>query len=336
MSSVKSVKSEIIDLGSENPAEVALVIDVSGSMNDKASSTTDGSKLQLTQAASSKFIKLMRNNKDSLGICSFSNTGRIVWGNKEDKVRYLENVSEQMNAIASVHNLSANGGTDMNEGLVKASAMFTSFDESNKAVILLSDGLDTDSEPDKKTAKNLNASKKYLYTIAIGNDADKPLLKELAGDDARYNPVVDAFVSNKVFNKIIGQLGIAYVLLNEIKEIPIDQFIGSVYPQAQADNTVPAGKTEVVIAVAWDKLDVTCAGVNTMTLLKDNEMSLNIGKVNSGSLEASNENLLVIHREDGVLIVKISNVKEGDQFGVEMEKYYDLKETIRFSVGVFA
>ena len=183
--------SEIVNLGSDNPAEVALVIDVSGSMK--------GDKILTTKAAASKFIKLMRVNKDSLGICSFNTLGKVEWG-ADQKVNLLANGGVQASAIGAVHGLAAGGGTDMHAGLDRASKMFTGFDASNKAVILLSDGQDSSTEAEKKLSQELNAAGKEVYTIAIGKDADHELLKSLAGDDDRYNAVPDAFTMNEVFD----------------------------------------------------------------------------------------------------------------------------------------
>ena len=122
-----------------------------------------------------------------------------------------------------------------------------------------------------------------------------------------------------------------------METIPSDQFIGKVYPQAQADNTVPEGKSEVVVAVAWDKLEQKFAGVNTLMLLKENQLSFGIGKMEFGSLTPPEKSdLLILHQEDGVLVVKISNAKPGDTYGVEIEQSFNTAEVVRFSVGVFA
>lgn len=329
-----NLQSEIIDLGEDNPVEIAMVIDVSGSMGQN-------SKLGQTQVAASKLAKLMRLEKDSLGICSFNTAGNLEWpeGNNH-KVKLLADRSVQTDAIASIHKLQAGGGTDMLPGLNLAKDMFTEA-VSNKAVILLSDGLDGHGgvTQEKQIASDLNTAGKEVYTIAVGNDADTALLEDLAGSPDRYNLVTDAFAANNVFHEIIDQLGIAKVLMNEIQEISADKFLGGVYPKAQADHKVPTGKTEVAIAAAWDKLDVTCKGVNTAlnAPLQAKEISLTIGKVNgSGSLEPPTGTLTKLHEEPGLWIGKLDGVSADEQYGVEMEKSYTSNEAIRLSVGVFA
>ena len=127
------------------------------------------------------------------------------------------------------------------------------------------------------------------------------------------------------------------MLLNKIKEISVEEFTGRVYPELRPENKVPSGKTEIVIALSWDKLDVTCEGVNEMVLLKENQIAFTVGKAESDSLaRTETSDLEILHNEKGTVVVKVSNVTAGDAYGVEMEKYFGLKEAVRFSVGVFA
>lgn len=327
------MSKQIIGLGSENPAEVAMVIDISGSM--AGTESKNATKLDLAKSACVKFIGVMRLQKDSLGVCSFSTNGEFEWG-ANNNVQLLADVGTRTSAIRSVLGLTTQGNTNMYAGLNLAGNMFSSFGASNKALILLSDGHDNEPGDEEAKATELNAADKFIYTVAIGSGSDKAKLERMAGKKSRYNYIGNAFNAQKVFNEIINEIGIANLLLNKITSLGSAEISKTV--ASQADNTVPEGKTSIVMAIAWDRLQYTCAGVNTNALLKENQVAFNVGTFNSnGILEFTDvANITIVSEDKGIVVLLIKNAKAGEHYGCAMQKYYISSDAIRFSVGVFA
>ncbi|WP_167330311.1 VWA domain-containing protein, partial [Flavobacterium denitrificans] len=126
------------------PLEVVLVIDVSGSMGDGS-----GKKpLAYAQDAAIDFINKMflpANNptgKNRVGIVTYSTTATIR--------KYLTNSSGQADLISVINGLSANGNTNIQDGLTKARSILLDPDPAKgatfdcataRSVVLLTDGV---------------------------------------------------------------------------------------------------------------------------------------------------------------------------------------------------
>jgi len=122
------------------PLEVVLVIDVSGSMGDG----NNPKPLAYAQDAAIDFINKMftaANNptgKNKVGIVTYSTTATIR--------RYLTNSSGQADLISVINGLSANGSTNIQDGLVKAREVLdptrATYDcATARSVVLLTDGV---------------------------------------------------------------------------------------------------------------------------------------------------------------------------------------------------
>ncbi|MTH18242.1 VWA domain-containing protein, partial [Flavobacterium sp. LC2016-01] len=123
------------------PLEVVLVIDVSGSMG----SGNNPKPLAHAQDAAIDFINKMflaANNptgKNKVGIVTYSTTASIR--------RYLTNSSGQADLISVINGLTANGSTNIQDGLVKAKAVLdpangATYDcATARSVVLLTDGV---------------------------------------------------------------------------------------------------------------------------------------------------------------------------------------------------
>lgn len=319
----------VIKSNRDNPAEVALVIDVSGSMGNYA-------KLDLAKAASIKFINLMRLKKDSLGICSFHTDAKYEWG-ANNQVQLLDTAQTKIEACDSVMALDSLARTNMGAGLTFAGKMFTSLQTDKKAIVLLSDGEDTvPGDSEVTIANQLNNDKKRIYTVAIGRAADKDKLKRIAGSDDRFNYADSTFSINEVFNKIIDQIGIAQLLLNEIVKMPAVSSLTRLHPLD--DNTVPAGIDTVIMAIAWDNIqDFKWAGLSAKYPTKSGDLVFNVGLfATDGSLkEISHSRIHEVENRPGVVVLKITNASEGEHYGCEMAKFYRDQKDLRFSVGIF-
>lgn len=178
-----------------NELWVALVVDVSGSMND------DGKLAQAKQAAKS-FVSRLRS-KDRTTIVTFS-----------DRVILQQQPTGDPGVLQrAIDGLQAKGPTRMNDGLARGVAeVMRSRPEARRAVILLSDGEDTGSEVDLATALGPATDAKVpVYTIGLGTDARADILSGIARDTkARYYAAPKAQDLDYVFKLLSGQLSAQY------------------------------------------------------------------------------------------------------------------------------
>nr|WP_315262573.1 gliding motility-associated C-terminal domain-containing protein [uncultured Flavobacterium sp.] len=124
------------------PLEVVLVIDVSGSMDDNIHNDPENS-LEHAQDAAIDFINrvfLDENNatgKNKIAIVTYANSGTIV--------KHLLPSKNKQELIDAINNLNANGHTNIEDGILKASKELNengTFDcITSRSIILLTDGV---------------------------------------------------------------------------------------------------------------------------------------------------------------------------------------------------
>lgn len=155
-------------------ADIMLVIDVSGSMNN------EDKIAQARQAAEAFLDNMEPTNRVGLAIFSDSIQVRVPLGN-------FESVEDTLRA--NIRSLQANGGTELFAAVTEIVGGMTSSSDDNRirAVVLLSDGADTGSKgytlADAITA--IDASRDalnpiILVPVAYGSDADINALNALA------------------------------------------------------------------------------------------------------------------------------------------------------------
>lgn len=152
--------------------EVAVVIDVSGSMED------DG-RLNKAKAALATFLGQL-SDEDYVSVTAFSDAASEL-----SPMGALGPKRQQL--IGQVEGLFANGGTRL---LDTTSEVYTALQseppgERIRAIVVLTDGLDTKStRSGDEVAAQLAVDKEgrsiKVFTIAFGGDADRDLLKRLA------------------------------------------------------------------------------------------------------------------------------------------------------------
>ncbi len=150
--------------------DIVFVMDVSGSMN--------GDKLKKTKTAFNFFVEKLNEN-DRFGIVAFSST---AWTWKEE----LQSVSKENRDDASsfIEQLSARGGTNINDSLLKALKFFDEDLERTKAVVFLTDGEAsngvTNSNSIIENYNSANTQKIRTFSIGVGNSINKQLLGRLS------------------------------------------------------------------------------------------------------------------------------------------------------------
>lgn len=130
----------------ENPAAVAILLDASGSMENK---------LSLVRAACSLFVEGL-NTGDSYSIFSFG----------DSKVRQLQKFTEIRDIPDAVWDLRARGQTSLYDAIVTASAALAARPERRRAMLIVSDGADTQSRAslDEATRRAVDA---HLVVYAV-------------------------------------------------------------------------------------------------------------------------------------------------------------------------
>lgn len=195
-----------------SPSDAMLVIDRSGSMNDKNGST--GTKLSNAKIAAKNFVDIMaKDPKNQLGLTSFATTATV---NNPLTTNYAS-IKTQLDA------LKGDGGTCIECGIKKANAELKAVQTQagrqgiKKIVVLLTDGRATTIDGSTKTVDSALAeqkaieaavagnteSKTIFFTIGLGADVNESFLKKIAtltGGQYYFSPTTDQL--NGIYQQI--------------------------------------------------------------------------------------------------------------------------------------
>lgn len=139
-----------------------LVIDRSGSMS--------GQKLQLSKAAAVEAVRLL-SARDYVGVVSFDSLAE--WAVKPTLLHDKQAVFRQIRMIPE------GGGTDIFPGLEQAHEAIRKLPAGQKHIILLTDGQSAGKDV-RPLAQEIAKSRITVSTVAVGADADFPLLAQVA------------------------------------------------------------------------------------------------------------------------------------------------------------
>lgn len=145
------------------PVDVALVIDISDSMEEPLSSA---------KAAARQFIDKLDIGRDQVAVIPFDDQARIAHDLDGDRAKI----------ISAVDSLTVQGGTAIDQGLKAAYRVITGPErrvEAEPAIILLSDGGSAEAAA-LFEAEKIKNEKIRLITIGFGESADQNLLGKLA------------------------------------------------------------------------------------------------------------------------------------------------------------
>jgi Ca-activated chloride channel family protein len=141
---------------------LVLVVDKSGSMA--------GTKIQLTEEAGSATVNFL-SDRDSVGVIAFDD--------QPSPVVNLTKVEDKRAIIRQVESIQAQGGTNMYPGLRMAQQWLQASDAQIKHIIVLSDG-QSEAGDFRGIARSIRDSGMTLTSVAVGDDADIPMMKMLA------------------------------------------------------------------------------------------------------------------------------------------------------------
>jgi Ca-activated chloride channel family protein len=183
------------------PFAAAILLDVSGSMETRVS---------LARSAAIRFLSGLRP-EDSAAIFSF-----------DDKVVKLQDFSNSKDVTSKVFDLKASGDTSLYTAIKMAAEELSTRPEKRRAIVVLSDGEDTQSRiSDSKAlraAQNANAT---VYTVDMSSIDDKRtqrrqnlrVLKNFASETGGLFVKTPGGVQlRNAFANIVEELGVLYTL----------------------------------------------------------------------------------------------------------------------------
>lgn len=162
-----------------------IVLDRSGSM--------DGSKFSLAKEAAARTVDLLQET-DTLGFIAFDDKPWVIV-----KPEPLKNKEEVVEKIRSVP---VGGGTEIYGSLLEAYEQISDLDVKRKHIILLTDGQSATNNDYEELINNGSKKNVTISTVALGADADRNLLGELAELGAgRFYDVQDSSVIPSILSR---------------------------------------------------------------------------------------------------------------------------------------
>lgn len=159
------------------PLDIVLVLDSSSSMAEPAAG--GGSKLDAARAAAAAFVDLLDLGRDRVALVAFDAAAHRATGLTADRTALARALDGLVTAT----------GTRIDFGLAEAAAVLGAGarPDAAQAVILLTDGLQGGPvDPVRAEAARLKALGARVYTIGLGADVDRDLLRAVATDPAGY------------------------------------------------------------------------------------------------------------------------------------------------------
>ena len=153
--------AEVVPVGA-----LAIVIDRSGSM--------DGQKLAMSKAAAIAAVRTM-GKRDYISVTAFDSF--------PVKTVPLRQVGDYRTVARRIDTIASAGGTDMYPGMVEGFKDLQKAEAAVKHMIVLTDGQTPDAKFDE-LVRRMRQAKITVTTVAVGNDANVPLLTGIANRGA--------------------------------------------------------------------------------------------------------------------------------------------------------
>ncbi len=187
------------------PVDVALALDMSGSMNDDGGEPPQ--PITDAKAAAASFVKRLSED-DRVSVVTFGDLGKLErsLGSRHD---------EAFNMINGLMIESEVGGTNLGEGIMLAAEELNSKRHqagAKKILIALSDGIaNLPKEPGgevfaSEQAVNAKASDIELYTVGLGNSVNRAFLESVATDREHYFAALRRSDLEGIYKEISGAI----------------------------------------------------------------------------------------------------------------------------------
>lgn len=156
----------------KRPTNVYLVVDTSGSM--------EGEKIVRAREALAAFVQQIQGDRDRLGIVEFGS------GTKNFLPLRVMDEQSRNDTLDIINQMDAYGGTALVDAVYAAVSDIAAQDDPTaiNAIVVMTDGQENESYYRMYDLEQLldsnSTSRPVIFTIAFGNDADEPLLTEMA------------------------------------------------------------------------------------------------------------------------------------------------------------
>jgi VWFA-related protein len=204
---------------SQEPIAVALVVDVSGSMNEEG-------RLDAAKAAGRALIDAL-GPRDSAALISFADDVKVVHGFTGDAAALKSALSE----------LVAKGDTALYDALGQSALLMQALPQPRKVIVLLSDGADTKStRPMANAVAAAREARSVVFAVGLGQGARRDVLDGIARDTAghaQYVEGVDRLTA--AFRSIADQLRHHYAVRHR-SALPADGKPHDLLVRATHDN----------------------------------------------------------------------------------------------------
>ena len=250
------------------------------------SSSMEGDRLDNTQQGATLFVELLGNG-DAVGLASFSDSASVDF-----PLTLLANQEAKAAAVSAISSLSADGSTNIGDGLLAGLSQLTAQPQCSckDIIILLTDGEHTTGTPPEATIPALQQAKVSVFVVLIGNDADAVDQGTMANIAAQTG---GKLIAASDPNSLIGLFAVLEAEANddgpavyspkqvssgEVQEVPV---------------SIEAGATSatfgVIIADENDQITVSLQSPSGVTITETNTVS-NLKK----SLAANDSNASLI------------------------------------------
>ncbi len=223
----------------EGQVDVALIVDQSGSMT--------GAAISASQAAAIGFLAELDPKGAQVALVAFSTTATVL----------QPLTSDLRQVVRSVAKITAGGTTNYTDALNKALGELTgpnSRPASPRIMVMMTDGNPTDRTDVEDTADRVKAAGIILYTVGLGKDLDRDLLRGMASSPDLFYEAPSETQLSEIYTTIAQRIGATRLLRTGlvVDELPADMELvpGSMYPLA----------TVVGHSLTWDLANVPITG----------------------------------------------------------------------------
>lgn len=229
------------------PLDVMMVFDRSGSMASSAP-PVGRSKLVEAQDASALFVQLVREGAgDRLGLVTFSSTAALdrPMGPAATVKPLL--VGPAPFTTGQIAAITAGGSTSLGAGLGIAQLAFGSGSTNDRAILLMTDGLQNTAPMIEEIEPFLGTTK--LNVIGFGSDADinGPLLNRVAHEHSgHFTRALDGLALRKFFGLSFGN-----IFENGAIADP-DSVLSKTQSESPPHNFRVCGEEQITIVLGWD------------------------------------------------------------------------------------
>lgn len=228
-----------------SPADVMIVFDKSGSMGSSAP-PSGRTKLQEAQDAASLFVSLVRNGEgDRLGLVPFSSIAGPVTPLALAAAAKVTLVGVPPFIAGAIGGITAGGATSIGAGLDAAQLAIGA--GSNRAILLLTDGLQNTPPMIAEVEPSLGSTK--LNVVGFGSDADidAPLLNHVAlTHGGHFTRAVDGVALKKFFGFAFGNIFESGALIDP------DHLLRASQAVSQPHTFMVCGEERITVVLGWD------------------------------------------------------------------------------------